>query len=295
MATKNGANYLNEQLESLNSQKEGFDLYINDDSSSDDTIKIIKEFQFKSSVNLFLGEIKHNSYPQNFFKTLINIKERYDYYFFCDQDDIWHNDKISKYIEILKKTPDKPTLVCSRTTIIDSDGFEIDKSPNFKNCSSFAHSLVQNIAGGNTMGFNYESVLICKKVKDFDQIVSHDWTLYQLVQSFNGYTHYLETPYTKYRRHEGNIIGPNNGFFAKLKRLFMLFDGEFKKWTDMNLDLLKSISDIPENRKQDIINFEKIRNLGILERTYLFIKQNFKRHSLISNLTLLVAVIIKKI
>lgn len=52
LCTKNGENFLTEQLKSLEEQCQNFDLYINDDGSSDKTEEIIKNFQKKTKIKI---------------------------------------------------------------------------------------------------------------------------------------------------------------------------------------------------------------------------------------------------
>ena len=52
LCTKNGEKFLQEQLDSLEAQTHGFDLYINDDGSNDQTYKIIKNFQKRSKYQI---------------------------------------------------------------------------------------------------------------------------------------------------------------------------------------------------------------------------------------------------
>jgi glycosyltransferase involved in cell wall biosynthesis len=97
VCTYNGQKYLEEQLHSLIHQTyTDIEIVVVDDHSTDDTFKILKDYQekyphlkcFQNDVNL--------GYVKNFEKA-ISLCEG-DYIALCDQDDIWDLDKIELQI-----------------------------------------------------------------------------------------------------------------------------------------------------------------------------------------------------
>nr|MCR5690826.1 glycosyltransferase [Eubacterium sp.] len=93
MATYNGEDYLEEQLESLLCQTyPHITLEICDDGSCDRTLEIIGEYQGKYS-NVTLHQNPENKgYVLNFLEGIRRSKA--DYIMLCDQDDIWNRDKV---------------------------------------------------------------------------------------------------------------------------------------------------------------------------------------------------------
>ena len=103
MSTYNGEKYLKEQIESLLAQTYGnIEIYIRDDGSKDNTIKIIKNYKEKYN-NIVLKEGKNIGFINSFFE-LLNLCNDADYYAYCDQDDVWMNDKIERAVKFLGKT-----------------------------------------------------------------------------------------------------------------------------------------------------------------------------------------------
>ena len=157
LCTFNGAQYLNEQLSSIADQKyKNWRLFVSDDGSTDQTMELLCAFRDhypEDKVVIFEGPKQG---PTKNFLSLINlVHQKCECFAFCDQDDIWHADKLFRATAILGATIDNhPFLYCSRTTYISQSGNYLQGSYVFKNPPSFKNALVQSIAGGNTMVFN---------------------------------------------------------------------------------------------------------------------------------------------
>ena len=94
MATYNGAKYLNEQLDSIKNQTLKLDeVIIVDDVSTDDTSYLVEKYISNHQLNwMFIKNEKNLGYKGNFKKGLAHASG--DVIFLCDQDDIWHPDKV---------------------------------------------------------------------------------------------------------------------------------------------------------------------------------------------------------
>ncbi|MCE0745352.1 glycosyltransferase, partial [Acetobacter sicerae] len=96
LATYNGAQYLREQLDSIAKQTIlPFELVVSDDGSTDQTLDIILDFASTVSFPVRILENKQKlGYRRNFLHV---AKACYgEAVAFCDQDDIWHNDKLER-------------------------------------------------------------------------------------------------------------------------------------------------------------------------------------------------------
>ena len=92
LCTYNGAKYLSEQLKSLKEQTlKADEVVICDDNSSDNTVNVINEYKYKLNVKLTVNKI--NLGVTKNFEQAISLCEG-DIIFLCDQDDVWHQDKI---------------------------------------------------------------------------------------------------------------------------------------------------------------------------------------------------------
>lgn len=100
MATYNGERFLREQLDSLLNQKDvTVKILVRDDNSKDSTVSILEEYKSKSLLQWYTGE--HLGVEKNFLDLLRHAPEA-DYYAFCDQDDVWDDNKLSVAINHLR-------------------------------------------------------------------------------------------------------------------------------------------------------------------------------------------------
>jgi len=299
LCTLNGERFLAEQLASLEWQTfTHWRLVASDDGSTDRTKTILQEF--KSSHEPGRVEVidgPRRGAPSNFLFLVCRQNPVSEYYAFCDQDDVWEADKLARAISILEQTPPGiPALYGSRTVLIDESGKKLGLSPLFPRTPTFRSALVQSIAGGNTMVFNRKARdLLAFCGPDID-IPSHDWWLYQVTSGCGGIVHYDSCPSVRYRQHRHNVIGSNMGFAARLRRLRMLGQGRFRDWADLNVVALTRLRPRMSAESRQIFNlFRKARHQPLLRRARMFAKAGVYRQTLLGNLGLAAAVVLKKI
>ena len=140
-----------------------------------------------------------------------------EYVAFCDQDDVWEKDKISRAISILEKYCNElPVMYCSRVTLVDEKLKTIGFSQIPKRELAFSNALVQNIATGCTMVINNAAQqLVAKNLPSSAMI--HDWWIYQVVSAFGKVIYDAESRIL-YRQHSANVIGEKSGLLAKWLR-----------------------------------------------------------------------------
>ena len=94
MSTYNGADFIEEQIESIRKQNQvAVDLYIRDDGSTDRTVELLR--MYSRYDDIFVWEEKQTGVADSFWNLLERMGE-YEYYAFADQDDIWDCDKLIK-------------------------------------------------------------------------------------------------------------------------------------------------------------------------------------------------------
>jgi glycosyltransferase involved in cell wall biosynthesis len=299
LCTLNGERFLAEQLASLERQTfKRWRLLVSDDGSSDRTKSILQAFKAAHEP----GRVEIVDGPRrgaqaNFLFLACWDGLDSDYYAFCDQDDIWEADKLSRAIAILERVGTGiPALYGSRTCLINQNGRKIGLSPLFPKEPVFRSALVQSIAGGNTMVFNSrarELLAFCGAEVD---IPSHDWWLYQVTSACDGKVFYDAYPSVRYRQHERNVIGSNMGVAACLRRLQMLGQGRFRYWADLNVEALVRLRPRMNAENRQIFDlFCRARHRPLLERARMFVQAGVYRQTLLGNLGLAAAVVFKKI
>lgn len=207
ISSYNGENYIREQLQSLISQK-GVEtrILIRDDGSCDRTLDIIKEFQRNNKIRLVTG--KNIGYAASFM-TLVHMasEEKVDYYAFCDQDDVWENDKLKIAISHLKGHELEPALYLSQAKIVDSNLNPIAASFH-KRKVDLGAVLEHNFAIGCTMVFN-------QKLRDYLDIdlksmcltCGHDSWVFLVALAIESYIYFDAEGHVLYRQHGTNASG----------------------------------------------------------------------------------------
>lgn len=196
MATYNGEKYLYKQINSIiNQLRQNDEVIISDDSSTDRTIDIIKSFGDKR-IKLFENN-KFHSPIYNLEYALHNSTG--DMIFLADQDDIWIENKVKIFSELLGHVD----LVVSDCVVInENDDVIVDslfQSRHFR--KSFLKNLIKNSYVGCCMAFS-------RKILDYalpfpKNIPMHDIWLGMIGEVF-GETYFCEDKLVLYRRHDAN-------------------------------------------------------------------------------------------
>lgn len=228
LSTYNGEEYIRQQLDSLFSQTyPDFIVLARDDGSVDATRKILADYAIRSPDKIrVLDTGSGNRGAAGSFAWLMAYALGHKaelgveslYLLFCDQDDVWHKDKITRQVNAMLateaessdgKTEAQPVLVHTDLRVVDEKLETIAESfaqfqglPSERN--SFQNLLVSNLVTGCTILIN--EPLARKVVPIPDEAIMHDWWL-ALVASAFGKIVYLDTPLIQYRQHSSNTIG----------------------------------------------------------------------------------------
>ena len=127
MATYNGETYLHEQFESLfNQSRLPDEIVVYDDGSKDDTVGLLRSLKLRAPfpVHIIVGT---QNVGVNAAFGIALAACRGEYFFFCDQDDIWEPEKISQFMCRFEED-DAVGLVFCDASQIDSDGNSLSKS-----------------------------------------------------------------------------------------------------------------------------------------------------------------------
>lgn len=294
-----GQRYLREQLDSIVRQTHrNWTIWVSDDGSNDDTHTILSEYQARlGESRLFVHSGPSDGFAANFLSLACKASITADYYAFADQDDVWEADKLAHALHLLQTVPHHlPALYCGRTRSVDASNQDLGFSPLFTKPPCFANALVQNIAGGNTMMFNNAARQFLRKAGPDVKVVSHDWWLYMVVSGCGGRVFYDPSPKVRYRQHDNNLVGIKKGCAAGIVRVRMLMQRRFQNWNDVNLAALQTMSKYltPEN-KVALDKFTKARKSSFFKRLVGLKHSGIHRQTLLGNIGLIAASILKKI
>lgn len=214
MATYNGERYIAEQIESILEQTyTEWKLFIRDDGSRDGTIKIVQDYINKYPMKIFMIESKivYHDAKSNF-AALYEKVPAADYYAFCDQDDIWEQNKLKECIMCFQENDElTPTIVYhdmqvgrNKNDIMAESFFEYTKL-QLDMKTPFQHTLVYNTIPGCAMLFNQKTKEMIPKIPL--ECNMHDWWMLLSVLALDGKVVYCEGKLGMYRQHGMNAIG----------------------------------------------------------------------------------------
>ncbi|MGN1299255.1 MAG: glycosyltransferase [Candidatus Scatovivens sp.] len=221
LSTYNGEKYLRDQLDSLLLQK-NIDILIRDDGSTDNTISILKEYSnLHKNISYYSGD--NLGYAKSFWQ-LLKQKDDYEYYAFCDQDDIWLEGKIERAITLIKEETkeNEPVLYTSNVICINNSKEIISKKVFEGKVLNKYECLQKSILPGCTFVFNNKAQSLLKQYDGFME--SHDWATYIIINYF-GQVLYDKESYIYYRIHENNTLGIQ----TKLQKIKLKLKRFFKK------------------------------------------------------------------
>ncbi len=173
MCTFNGGTYLLHQLESIAAQSRlPMEIVICDDGSEDDTLLLIQNFASRARfpVKVSVNKARIGS-TKNFEKAIQQCQG--DVVVLCDQDDVWHQEKISRLEGAFSACPEVG-LVFSNADMVDADlkpigyslwealGFRRRQQGRFAHGRAFEVLMKHNVITGATLAFRaqFRNVLL---------------------------------------------------------------------------------------------------------------------------------------
>lgn len=301
MAVWNGADHLEEQLRSIATQfHDRWELQISDDRSSDESRAIVEAFARDGhTVSMTTGPCRGAA--ANFMSLVRGLdpaKAGNNWLAFSDQDDVWMPERLRHGVTALGEiAPDHPALYCAATLITDDDLNFPRMSPPRPKPPGFRNALVQNIASGNTILLNAAATrLAIEAAQEVDEVVVHDWWIYQLISGAGGTVIHDDRPALYYRQHPDNQIGANDTPRAQIRRLGMLLNGVFRRWNDINIAALSASAHrlTPENRVL-LEDFAAMRRASLPMRLLRFRRMRLYRQSLAGTAALWLSVLLRRV
>ena len=240
MGTFNGEAYLQAQLNSLLLQTcRAWRLLVSDDGSTDRTCDIIREFAAQNpNHEITLIDGPRQGFSQNFLSALRHDFCRDCMVAFCDQDDVWHPEKLERAIPHLQT--DIPRAYGSVVQTVDANLNIKSQTPTPKHPVNFANLLVENCTVGNTVVLNAMAVDAVVS-QPFDiAIPFHDWWALLITTGIGGAVFVDPRPSVLYRQHDNNVLGGVTGFVRKRRNLSAL-TGPYQQRLIDNITALSKI------------------------------------------------------
>jgi glycosyltransferase involved in cell wall biosynthesis len=201
IATYNGARYITEQLASICSQlSEGDEVIVSDDGSTDGTLDVVRAFG-DPRIRIVQNE-SQRCYTANFENALRHAQG--DYIFICDQDDVWHPQKVETVVHYLR---DEGYQVVAHDAIVTDAAL----NPYPKTYYQVKGHIFRNLAG-NLIRFSFLGCCLAVRKEVLRRalpfppdhlLCTHDNWLFLCASSI-GRAKVLDQPLIYYRRHAGN-------------------------------------------------------------------------------------------
>lgn len=212
LSTYQGEQFLEEQMESLLGQTwKNLEILVRDDGSKDSTQKILEHYSEKyDNIRYYPG--KNVGVAKSFFELL--KKSDAEFVAFCDQDDVWLENKIEAAVDRLKKEKG-PALYCSNKILVDRNLCPMKKQNQTQLRPGFGNAVVECICTGCTAVLNRELADILS-ARLPEHAILHDWWTY-LAASYVGSVIFDSHAYILYRQHEQNVVGAKGGFWGTVQ------------------------------------------------------------------------------
>ena len=297
LSTYNGEKFIKEQLTSLANQTyKKFDIYIRDDASSDKTLEYIYDFLANNNLSMTILPSTKNVGASLSFSMLLNKvtqMDRYNYFMFCDQDDIWLPNKVEisiVHMQTLERDdPNLPLLVHSNLRVVDEKLDIIDKSywsyqQKDPNRIALNYLLVENVITGCTTIINSKLANLALPIPQ--NAIMHDWWL-ALVASTMGKIDYIDDSTILYRQHSQNEIGASRLSFDTV--IQKISTPIFKRYTKQSKELLDRYRDKLKPKDLDILEMmASIEHISWYRGKILLLRYNISANNFIKNIGLLV-------
>ena len=249
LCTYNGNKFLKEQLDSILAQNLPVDeIVICDDGSTDGTLLILKDYKNKFP-ELFhvIVNPENLGYVKNFEKALSLCTS--DLIFLCDQDDIWHKDKVGHIVQYFSENQSISAVAHDLNLIGSYKGnktfWELIKFGSVEQKFSSPQLLEYLLFNGNVFpGMSHDYEIIIKALRD---------------QKFD----LIKDPLGSYRQHDDQSIGykeKQNARSNTLAEIHLMFQQYLR---------IKNYSKAFKLNQNISVNFQT----KIKSKYYIFLKQ----------------------
>lgn len=215
LSTYNGERYLGAMLDSLLRQDyPNFRIMIRDDGSSDGTLAVIDAYCSKYPGKVIRScHLTRNVGVTRSFLSLLECVEQGAYLMFCDQDDVWFDNKISTFMARMREVEGDgtaPALVFGDMIVTDQDLNVI--APSFwayqrldpGTASDWRRLMMSNVVTGCSSMCNPAAVGRLRSAPSLTVLHDH---LAAIVVARHGLVAALTKQTMFYRQHQSNVEG----------------------------------------------------------------------------------------
>jgi len=214
MATYNGSLFIRSQLESILAQLgPGDELIVSDDSSSDDTLNIVRSYS-DPRIRLLTGNTFHTP-VRNFEHALRHACGQI--VVLSDQDDIWRPGRLDLVHEFLDTEIEGVSLIMMDGEIVDAEGTSLERS--IFTATRAGCGILKNVYDNTYTGccLAFTRPLLDIALPFPARIPMHDMWLGILAELYGRVT-FVPTKTLDYRRHGKNASFRSSSVYEQIMR-----------------------------------------------------------------------------
>lgn len=277
LATYNSCGLITQQLKSLLTQStDNFDILVSDDGSVDGTVDEILAFKPYFRERLTLNFHHRSGFAKHFRDLVATVLDDYDLFLFCDQDDVWDQNKVQLYRTAYANSQSSTGLLIYSDYIIDPSNTYVRSAPLTKSI------IFRSLWPGNTLGF--DNKIAGNFVSLFEnRDLAHDWLVSVIAFAAAARITYLPKPLVRYRQHPGNSIGTGFRLRRITRFLSLLLSGGYRNQITRNYRIMAVFG--AESQYEDALTLLQNDNFNIRTRYKIIYQRRFiDRGSVIENL-----------
>lgn len=230
LATLNGAQFLDEQLRSICAQDhDNWQVILSDDGSSDETLTIARDCIPEQKLRILEGP--KCGLALNFWNGLKHVPTGH-YAAFCDQDDVWVSNKLTR--AITKLAPIERPAIYSAGRYIADTHLNITNTQLRRRAGSDLEMFFRNRIAGHTCLLSPQAVPLLKRYPPSRDVPFHDWWTALILAKHGATFVHDPVPVLYYRQHGRNVIGARNG------RAMAILSGQYTRWLVANYTALRA-------------------------------------------------------
>ena len=200
-----------------------------DDASGDNTVQLAKSAlaEHLPESSIAVRRLSSGSSGANFLNIIREVDpENWDYFFLCDQDDIWHPKKVERAIQELASSGADGYSCAVEAFWPDGRRRKMAQSRHLTELDY----LFEGAGQGCTFAMSKHLFLEVQRfVVENESLVKnfayHDWLIYLVARSLRFRWSFDGSVYLSYRQHQTNVIGAKTSFSGIGARLELIRSG----------------------------------------------------------------------
>ena len=209
LSTFNGESFLEEQLVSvLNQRGVLVAVSVRDDGSTDGTIPILEDFSKRDQRIRYWRGRQRLGPAGSFLELARRASADYQYYAYCDQDDVWYEDKLLRGTESLATLSEESLgLYCSSYDVVDRDLAFLCRRDIYPEIPmTMEATIIERCPSACTMMMNRALFLRVASSRP-PYVRMHDYWTLLLAEALGGQVVLDGRPSMMYRQQGNNAVG----------------------------------------------------------------------------------------